>query len=115
MRSLTVPGRFVWQLAAVFQLLLPGFASLADGRAEAEATMSSAQSHLEAAGSTTCPRAHPADCAICRVIGTGATTTPVVAVYLAIARVIEVDPQEARGAPRFARSPGDPPQRAPPV
>lgn len=59
--------------SAVFQLLFPTFASVADARVEATAERS-AHAHVEAHSTDRCVPVHAADCAICRVISGPATT-----------------------------------------
>jgi hypothetical protein len=98
----------------VFQLLLPSFASVADARAEAE-SMRSVSSHVEAYGDPTCARVHPADCVVCRILGTSVTTAASPALHVAVARFINAGPVHAERQLRGARAPGDPPQRAPPI
>ena len=105
--------RLGWLLAAVFQLVLPPFAATADARAEADGAR--APVHVEAYGTRDCARVHPADCAICRVLATHATTTTVADVPAPVARVRDAAPVDAEHPFCAARAPGDPPQRAPPV
>jgi hypothetical protein len=102
-------------LAAVFQLVLPTFVSAADARAEAMSARRATVVHVEAFGSTTCPRLHPADCMFCRYLATGARAASATTVVVPVARVIETGPAGAEHQRSFARAPGDPPQRAPPV
>ena len=100
-------------LTAVFQLLLPTFASVADARAEAAER--GAVAHVEAHGSSTCVPVHSADCAICRVLAGGATIARAPVVGVSATRVIKA------GLPQYARfavgtlAQGDPSQRAPPI
>ena len=58
-------------LTALLQLSLPTFVSAADARAEAAAERG-ATVHVEAHETAKCVRTHSADCALCRVIGSGA-------------------------------------------
>ncbi|MEO8337678.1 MAG: hypothetical protein ABI664_22060 [bacterium] len=115
---MTVRARYArigWLLAAVFQLLLPAFAAVVDAREEAESMLSGSRMHVEAPGSSSCPRVHPENCVVCRVLAATATTTPSTAVPAPVEREIDAriaDPDRATCA---ARSPGDPPQRAPPA
>ena len=101
-------------LTAVFQLLLPTFASVADARAEA-ASVRGAVTHVESHGTPKCVPVHAADCAVCRVIAGGATAARPPAIRAASLLVIEAP------APKYVRiaisasSSGDPSQRAPPV
>jgi len=107
-------SRFAWLLAAILQLLVPTVWSVADAQAEA-ASARTATVHVEAQGSKSCPRVHPADCAVCRVIATNSLASrpaPVAIPALPVIRTRAVD--AARHAPS-ARAPGDPPQRAPPA
>ena len=73
-------------LTAVFQLLFPTFASVADARVEATAERS-AHAHVEAHSTDRCVPVHAADCAICRVVAGPATTgdAPVVLLPTALA------------------------------
>jgi hypothetical protein len=108
------PLRRFWLIAAVFELLLPTFASVADARSEA-ASILGASAHVEAPGSTRCPPVHPEDCVVCRVLGTYAVgasppSAPEPAVRL---RCSSID--DAAHPLRSAKAPGDPSQRAPPL
>jgi hypothetical protein len=106
--------RFGWLLAAVFQLVLPTFASVADARAEAE-SMRGASIHVEAHSSKSCARVHPADCVVCRILATSAATSAPPSLQVPVARFIDAGPVDAERPLCVARAPGDPPQRAPPV
>jgi hypothetical protein len=104
-----------WLFAALFQLLLPTFASVADARAEAESLQSAAAPHVEKFGEKGCPRVHPADCVLCRVLTMGATRPTPPAVQIAVARIIEADLTASSRPVLLGRVAGHPPQRAPPV
>jgi hypothetical protein len=106
--------RFGWLLAAVFQLLLPTFASVADARAEAE-SVRGASIHVEAHSEANCARVHPADCVVCRVLASSAATSAPPSVHVRVARFIDASPADVERPLCIARAPGDPPQRAPPV
>jgi hypothetical protein len=106
--------RFGWLIAAVFQLLLPTFASVADARAEAE-SVRGASIHVEACGTPSSVRVHPADCVVCQVLATSAATSSPPAVHVPVARFIDAGPVDAERPLCIARAPGDPPQRAPPI
>lgn len=108
-------SRFGWLLAAVFQLLLPAFAAVVDAREEAESMRSASRMHVEAPGSSTCPRVHPENCVVCRVLSTTAITPTSVAVLVPVERHIDARVEDANRAACLARFPGDPPQRAPPA
>jgi hypothetical protein len=108
-------NRLGWLVAALFQLLLPTFASVADARVEAESARTVSRTHVEPFGTNTCPRQHPVDCVLCRFLATGAKATAAAAVAIPVARVIEAIPRECDALSAAARAPGDPPQRAPPV
>src|SRR5438128_1732375 len=82
--------RFGWFVAALFQLLLPTFVSVADSRAEAASIGAASRPHVEAEGTRGCPRVHPDDCAICRVLAAGARTARQVALAIAPLRVVFV-------------------------
>lgn len=105
-------NRFGWIFAAVLQLLVPAFATVADARVEAESR--GAQSHVEAHGAPSCPRAHEADCIICRIIAGGAAPARQVASPRMVAVANELPARRALSCPP-TRLAGDPPQRAPPV
>lgn len=107
-------ARLGWLVAAVFQLLLPTFASVADARLEAS-SMRDATAHVEAPGETRCPPVHAADCAICRVLATRAAAAEAAALVVPAARIIDADAADAARRVTRARAPGDPPQRAPPT
>jgi hypothetical protein len=101
-------------LTALFQLLLPTFASVADARAEAAAEQG-AYAHVEEHSSSHCVPVHPADCAICRVIGSGATVHDGPALLAPAVRLIGATlPQYERLAPA-ATALRRPSQRAPPI
>jgi hypothetical protein len=106
-------ARFCWYLATVLQLALPAFATVADARAEAESHGASA--HVESHGSARCPRVHPADCVVCRVLASGAAPSSATAMPVAIARAIEAEPAHLAVSCIATRLAGDPPQRAPPA
>jgi hypothetical protein len=108
------PSRFAWLVAALFQLLVPTVWSVADAHAEAVSART-ATVHVEAPGSTTCPRHHPADCVVCRVLGTASALKPHVTFELPAAGVIHCPLATAERQWISARAPGDPPQRAPPA
>jgi hypothetical protein len=106
--------RLGWLFAAIFQLLLPTFASVADARAEAE-SIRSVSTHVEEHSGAKCPRVHPADCVLCRVLASNATTPAPTAMHVPVARFIEAGPVDAERPLCIARAPGDPGQRAPPT
>ncbi|MEO5818854.1 MAG: DUF2946 family protein [Gemmatimonadaceae bacterium] len=108
-------SRFGWLLAAVFQLLLPAFAAVIDAREEAESMQSASRMHVEAPGSSGCPRVHPENCVVCRVLSATATTTASVAVLAPVERQIGARVEDENRAACLTRFPGDPPQRAPPA
>jgi hypothetical protein len=113
MVSRTSFSRFGWYLAALLQLALPAFATVADARAEAESH--GAVAHVESHGSARCPRVHPADCVVCRVLASGAAPSSSHALPVAIARAIAAEPTQLAVSCIATRLAGDPPQRAPPV
>ncbi|MDB4908236.1 MAG: hypothetical protein JWO05_3020 [Gemmatimonadetes bacterium] len=106
--------RFGGILAAVFQLLVPAAASLADVRAEA-ASLRGATVHIESHGTRDCARVHAADCVLCQLL-TGASG-PTKAAEQPVVRERAAAPSAASVARRLisTRAPGDPPQRAPPI
>jgi hypothetical protein len=105
-------NRFGWIFAALLQLVVPVFATVADARAEDESR--GAYAHVEAHGAPSCPRAHEADCILCRILAAGAAPARQVAPMHIAAVVNELAPRrETSCAP--TRLAGDPPQRAPPV
>jgi len=108
-------SRFGWLVAALFQLLLPGFAAVVDARAEAESMLTASRMHVEAPGSSSCPRVHPENCVVCRVLAATATTPASASVLAPVERDIEARIADADRASCLARFPGDPPQRAPPA
>ncbi len=108
-------SRFGWLLAAVFQLLLPAFAAVVDAREEAESMLTASRTHVEAPGSRSCPRVHPENCVVCRVLAATASTAASPSVPAPVERTIDAPNDDADRAACFARFPGDPPQRAPPV
>lgn len=58
-------------LFAVLHLAAAGGASIADGKAEAQAAASAAYAHIEAHGTAECPRVHLEECALCRILQAG--------------------------------------------
>jgi hypothetical protein len=107
-------SRFTWFVAALFQLLVPTVWSVADARADAM-SVRAATVHVEAPGSTACPRVHGADCAVCRVLGAARAPNARVSFELLVVAVIDQPPTTLASPWPAARAPGDPPQRAPPV
>ena len=108
-------SRFGWLFAAVFQLLLPAVAAGVDAREEAESMRSATRAHVEAPGSTGCPRVHPESCVVCRVLASTATPSLSTAVPAPVERQIDARIADADRAACQVRYPGDPPQRAPPA
>jgi len=101
-------------LTAVFQLLLPAFASVADARAEA-AAQRGAYAHIEDHSSSHCVPVHAADCVICRVIAGTATASEAPVVLAPAIRVIGAAiPGFERTAPAITAQ-REPSQRAPPT
>jgi hypothetical protein len=107
-------GRFAWLVAAVLQLLVPTVWSVADARVEA-ASARVAGAHVEAPGNPACPRIHPADCAVCQVLGAARAANPRVSLELPALAVADQPPATLARPWPSVRAPGDPPQRAPPV
>jgi hypothetical protein len=69
--------RTFWFLSALLQLLLPGAASIADARLEADSIRGRPTSHIEEHSGANCARVHPEDCALCRVLSaSGTPATP---------------------------------------
>src|SRR5258708_39723325 len=106
--------RLGWLVAAVCQLLLPAV-SVADARAEAESLRSAPAAHVEATGAKGCPRVHPADCAVCRLLAAATKTESPTNLQVPVARFIDATAQDSNRPACLTRFPGDPPQRAPPV
>jgi len=101
-------------LTAVFQLLFPTFASVADARAEA-ASERVAQAHVEGQDYNRCVPVHAADCAVCRVIAGGATPGEAPVVVQAATLVVRpAPPHHERSAPLALARRGAS-QRAPPT
>jgi hypothetical protein len=74
--------RAYWLFYAILQLVLPGAASIADARIEAESVSARPTSHVEEHGGAHCPRVHPEDCALCRVLSATGTPAPATAASL---------------------------------
>ena len=100
-------------VTAVLQLLLPAFASVVDGQAEARSERF-ATVHIESHGTPSCVPIHAADCAVCRVIAGGATVAHATAVLAPVRIVAAALPQHATVAVS-ATAPDDASQRAPPI
>lgn len=66
-------------LVAVLQLALPAAVSVADARLDAQSYTTATRSHVEDQSSTSCPRIHPLECALCQFLSSG-TGTPAAAV-----------------------------------
>jgi len=99
---------------AIFQLLFPTFASVADARAEAMSERS-AHAHVEARSSDQCVPVHAADCAICRVIASAATAGEAPVVLLPTVLVVSPSlPRHERVSPLDVAQ-RRPSQRAPPT
>ena len=101
-------------LTAVFQLLFPTFASVADARAEA-ASERGVQAHVEEQGNNRCPPVHAADCAVCRVISGGAVPGEVPVLLPATLLLVSASPLRHERAVPLAPARGAPSQRAPPA
>ena len=101
-------------VAALFQLLFPTFASVADARAEAAAERG-VYAHVEEHGSDRCAPVHAADCTVCRVISGAALAGDAPAIVPStVLLVVSSLPILERAAPiaPWGRSPS---QRAPPI
>lgn len=105
--------RLGWLVAALLQLALPPFAAAADATVERESQ--TVHAHIESHGARGCPRVHPADCVVCRVLANSGAPARSVALRIAIARIIDAEPARDERASIIARLAGDPPQRAPPA
>ena len=105
--------RIGWFVAALLQLVLPPFAAAADAGLERESQR--VHAHVESHGTRGCPRVHPSDCIVCRVLAGGAAPSSGVVLPIAIARVIAAEPKRTMLTCIVARLAGDPPQCAPPV
>ncbi|MDQ2668417.1 MAG: hypothetical protein M3Z05_20850 [Gemmatimonadota bacterium] len=101
-------------LTAIFQFLLPTFASVADARAEA-ASERGAFAHVESHSTSHCVPAHAADCAFCRVISSGATVARATTVQAVAERTISAALPLYHGLAIGPLARGAPSQRAPPV
>jgi hypothetical protein len=98
---------------AVFQLLFPTFASVADARAEA-ALERGVPAHVVEQGSNRCVPVHAADCAICRVISVAAAPADAPAVLPSTLRFVSTAlPRHERAVPLVPAGCA-PSQRAPP-
>ena len=107
-------NRFGLSLTAIFQLLIPMFASVADARAEA-ASERAASVHVEAHSNPKCVPVHSAECVVCRVLtGTAAVSRPQ-AVRVAIKKVVTAPQPQYDLVALGVFAPGNPSQRAPPL
>lgn len=100
-------------LVAVFQLLLPTFASVAD--AWAVTAGRGAIAHVESQSSSGCVPAHSADCALCRVTAGRVAVASAAAECVLPARVSIAALPPCHGVPVSASARCGPSQRAPPV
>jgi hypothetical protein len=75
-RHRSSPIRLVTLLFALLQLALPTLASVADARLERESESPRAAAHVESPGGSTCPRIHPADCALCQFVSAAGAAPP---------------------------------------
>ena len=98
--TLRRPARAYWLFYALLQLVLPGAASIADARIEAESVSARPTSHIEEHGGAHCPRVHPEDCALCRVLS--ATGTPASVAAAVLPRALRIAPP-SDGPVRVAR------------
>lgn len=101
-------------VTAIFQLLLPAIASVADARAEASSERG-AFAHVESHGTSSCVPVHAADCAVCRVISGGAAPTRGPSVPPAPECVIRAALSSYHGFAIVMVAQRGPSQRAPPV
>ena len=106
-------GKTARILIAVLQLLIPAFANVADARAESESQR--VHAHVEAYGTSKCPRDHDVDCIVCRLIHSGAATERPATVVPRIALLVDNLPARREISCTPTRLAGDPPQRAPPA
>jgi hypothetical protein len=106
--------RLGWLFAAVLQFLLPSFASVLDAQTEAESARTS-RVHVEAPGTPGCPRIHPNDCVVSRLLATSATPSTAPSLLVPVVRLIDATIAQSVRLAYTGRFPGDPPQRAPPV
>ncbi|MDQ3699084.1 MAG: hypothetical protein M3373_13850 [Gemmatimonadota bacterium] len=74
MRRDTPFVRTLWLLCALLQLSLPGLASWAEARIAAAS--GAAVAHVEDRTSESCVPVHPADCALCRYVGSREAPPP---------------------------------------
>lgn len=65
-------GRALRLAYAALQLVLPGVASIADGRLDAASIRDRPVAHLEDHTGPHCARVHPADCAFCGLLSMSA-------------------------------------------
>ena len=106
--------RVMWRIAALLQLVLPGFVSIADARLERDAMSARAYSHVESKTSKDCVRHHRADCALCQHLTTPTTKAAKPAFFIGVVRVDL--PSAAVTVARIAAQPSRPAlPRAPPV
>ena len=106
--------RTVWRIAALMQLVLPGFVSIADARLERDAMSARAYSHVESTTTKDCVRAHRADCPLCQHLTTPGTKAAKPALFIRVARLDL--PGSAATVARAAAQPSRPAlPRAPPV
>lgn len=99
---------------AVFQLLFPTFASVADARAEA-ASERGVQAHVEGQGANRCAPVHAADCAVCRVISGAAAPAEAPAFQSPTLQCVDTSLPRHEGAESLAPARRAPSQRAPPA
>ena len=103
----------VWAIVwAVMQLALPAVATYADAGLERESERSSA--HVESSSRASCPRVHPADCALCQLVFRTAEPTQAVVspVQVPLTALPPADARIDRAADALAHLP---PARGPPL
>ncbi|HKG94342.1 MAG TPA: hypothetical protein VKA84_20690 [Gemmatimonadaceae bacterium] len=113
MRRASAVVRLLVVLLALVQAAAPAAVSLADARLVATNPVLSGEAHIEDHGSSSCPRVHPLDCALCQYVSAPFLSSAPDAGPFALERAVALPhgPAEHRRAAAALRQP---PSRAPP-
>src|SRR5947208_1017736 len=106
-------ARALWLACALMQLALPGAAAWADALLDAT-PVGPATTHFESNTTSSCPRLHPPDCALCQFLTAARSTAQRISFELGVASA-RIRPPVAPVLGRRAGCLAHPQPRAPPV